>query len=399
MPLPPPTDEPNTSTLPDPELNPLLNPLLAAHMGKWAEVYFTTPPEKRSQAIAELIRELENAPSEPVAPPAVTGHKAQNEEETTEVAKPTQPAEILRNCSACGYGNAAEQKFCGMCGAILVAPPAAQVPRDLEAAPRQASWSEPAPAGGGDSALYPMDPAVSATSAPGIPDSGEPDRGPSENQIPHFAMQAEPGSSPYRLYVGVVLVVLIGLLLYMAWRGTTAISSTSGPQPFPSKVIPPAPGATEDTVQQPGSLPSGLPTSSVPTSTPAAQPQQKQPETNQRQRQSADSPPASSLVTKAASNTPLALEPSGADDLATAERYLNAGPGRDRDSSEAALWLWKAVGKGNPAATMILSDLYLRGDGVAKSCDQARVLLNAAARKGSKAAGERLRNLQTFGCE
>jgi hypothetical protein len=385
-----PTDDPNTSTLPDPELNPLLNPLLAAHMGRWAEVYFTSPPEKRSQAIAELIRELENAPSEPVAPPVVEGHNAQKED--------TQSAETLRNCSACGYGNAAEQKFCGMCGAMLGTPPAAHVPRDLE--PREASWSEPEPAGSGDSAFYPIDPALSATSAAGIPDFGEPDGGPAENQIPHFAMEAEPASSPYRLYVGVVLVVLIGLLVYMAWRGTTAISSTSGPQPFPSKVIPPAPGPTEDTVQQPGSQPSGLPASSVPTSTPAAaQPNQKQPETNQRQRQSADSRPASSLVTKAASNTPLALEPSGADDLATAERYLNAGPGRDRDSSEAALWLWKAVGKGNPAATMILSDLYLRGDGVPKNCDQARVLLNAAARKGSKAAGERLRNLQTFGCE
>jgi len=57
------------------------------------------------------------------------------------------------------------------------------------------------------------------------------------------------------------------------------------------------------------------------------------------------------------------------------------------------------VGKGNLSATVTLSDLYLRGDGVPKSCDQARLLLDAAARKGGTAAANRLRNLQAFGCE
>jgi hypothetical protein len=40
----------------------------------------------------------------------------------------------------------------------------------------------------------------------------------------------------------------------------------------------------------------------------------------------------------------------------------------------------------------------MRGDGVSKSCDQARLLLDAAARKGARAAAERLRNLPAFGC-
>jgi TPR repeat protein len=61
--------------------------------------------------------------------------------------------------------------------------------------------------------------------------------------------------------------------------------------------------------------------------------------------------------------------------------------------------LWKAVSKQNLAASLLLSDLYLRGDGVPKSCDQARLLLNAAARKGEAAANERLHNLQSFGCQ
>ena len=97
------------------------------------------------------------------------------------------------------------------------------------------------------------------------------------------------------------------------------------------------------------------------------------------------------------SSTPTAQ--SGAEELAMAEKYLNGSQGVTRDNEEAVQWLWKAVRKRNMAATMALSDLYLRGDGVAKSCDQARVLLDAAARKGGKAAAERLRNLRAFGCE
>jgi TPR repeat protein len=84
--------------------------------------------------------------------------------------------------------------------------------------------------------------------------------------------------------------------------------------------------------------------------------------------------------------------------LLVAERYLNAPAGKVRDSSEAAKWLWQAVAKQNATATLLLSDLYLKGDGVPKNCDQARLLLDAAARKGAAGAGERLRNLQAFGC-
>ena len=56
-----------------------------------------------------------------------------------------------------------------------------------------------------------------------------------------------------------------------------------------------------------------------------------------------------------------------------------------RDASEAAKLLWKAVGKQNPTAAILLSGLYARGDGVTKSCDQARLLLLAATKHGSGA--------------
>jgi TPR repeat protein len=104
------------------------------------------------------------------------------------------------------------------------------------------------------------------------------------------------------------------------------------------------------------------------------------------------------MVPADAKSPALAMEQSSAQDFATAEKYLKGARGSSRDSREASQWLWKAVSKGNPAATVALSDLYLRGDGVPKNCDQARLLLDAAARKGVKGAADRLRNLQAFGC-
>jgi TPR repeat protein len=88
----------------------------------------------------------------------------------------------------------------------------------------------------------------------------------------------------------------------------------------------------------------------------------------------------------------------GIKELAMAERYLNGKSGQGRDSSEAAKWLWKSIARDNGQATLLLADLYLRGDGVSKNCEQGRVLLDSAARKGVAGAGERLRNLQAFGC-
>jgi TPR repeat protein len=47
---------------------------------------------------------------------------------------------------------------------------------------------------------------------------------------------------------------------------------------------------------------------------------------------------------------------------------------------------------------VLLSDLYLRGDGVPRSCDQARLLLVAAAKRGSPLAAQHLRSLESQGC-
>lgn len=87
----------------------------------------------------------------------------------------------------------------------------------------------------------------------------------------------------------------------------------------------------------------------------------------------------------------------GSIELAMAEDYL-MGKSTSRNSQEAAKLLWKAVAKENTTAALLLSDLYKAGDGVPKSCDQARLLLTAAARKNVAEATARLRALETSGC-
>ena len=67
------------------------------------------------------------------------------------------------------------------------------------------------------------------------------------------------------------------------------------------------------------------------------------------------------------------------------------------DAGVRAQLLWKAVGKGNPQAPVELAKMYEEGSGVVQSCDQARILLRAAAAKGNAQAKLNLGQLQLRG--
>ena len=65
------SDRPDT--LPREELNPTLNPILGQNMGRWAEVYYKSPPDRREEAVQELLHKLKaenglNEEAEAVAP-------------------------------------------------------------------------------------------------------------------------------------------------------------------------------------------------------------------------------------------------------------------------------------------------------------------------------------------
>lgn len=69
-----------------------------------------------------------------------------------------------------------------------------------------------------------------------------------------------------------------------------------------------------------------------------------------------------------------------------------------QDRSAEATRLWSAVALGDSSAEVELARLYLRGEGVARNCVQARVLLRAAAKSGSVEARQQLRKLRSRGC-
>ena len=60
--------------------------------------------------------------------------------------------------------------------------------------------------------------------------------------------------------------------------------------------------------------------------------------------------------------------------------------------------LWSAVQGGSIAAERSLAERFVRGDGVIQNCEQAKVLLRAAANRGSREARIRLYELETQGC-
>jgi len=74
------------------------------------------------------------------------------------------------------------------------------------------------------------------------------------------------------------------------------------------------------------------------------------------------------------------------------EKAVNAS-----DATAAAAWLWKATSRGNPEAPVRLADMYLKGNGVPKSCEQAMVLLRSAATRENAPARNRLAALYANG--
>jgi hypothetical protein len=74
-------------------------------------------------------------------------------------------------------------------------------------------------------------------------------------------------------------------------------------------------------------------------------------------------------------------------------------PGKPRRLPEGVASLWQAVENGDAVAEVALANHYATGAGVEKNCAQARVLLEAAAKRGNEAATKRLIQLRSSGCQ
>jgi hypothetical protein len=373
-----------------PELNPLVNPTLNKHLGRWAEVYFTNPPEKRDEAIVQLLRELESAATRETAPQPALKPKRKPKNGAAKANVVT--------CRACGYENEVHQRFCGDCGAQLVGPSTSVSAADRITSPAkrgQGEESEPdslrnqvIPQFG--SILHLADPAPRRVTGALREDAAEP------NTLLEEYTEATPLKRSYRLYIGGVLALILAGLGYVAWRGG---QSAAEPVILPAAAPPAisqAANSSAPTASSPAPATGSPEPAAAEKSSSTAAPAVATEISNTKPESTVK--PVQAHEPAASSGNPPDLSGNGSQELAFAQDLLN-GAGKERDSATAAQWLWKAVEKQNTAATVLLAGLYLRGDGVQKNCEQGRVLLDAAAVKGNKEAATLLRGLQAFGCQ
>jgi len=90
------------------------------------------------------------------------------------------------------------------------------------------------------------------------------------------------------------------------------------------------------------------------------------------------------------------LEPSVTRRQNPPQRFVDAHSRGGR--SAFARQLWSALGAGDSSAEVPLAELYMKGDGVPKNCQQAAVLLRAASKNGNVEALEKLKKLSKKGC-
>ena len=107
---------------------------------------------------------------------------------------------------------------------------------------------------------------------------------------------------------------------------------------------------------------------------------------------------APARTTAGSVNTMIGTESGSGQEDFNAARELLRGDHRQHDLSKAVDLLWAGVRKGYVPAEVTLADLYRRGDGVSKNCDQAQVLLVAASKKGSPEARHLLEQMAEEGC-
>jgi hypothetical protein len=429
------------------EMNPLVNPLLAENMGRWAEVYFKSPPESREQAVRELLQQLEaenaqrgnastsprwtneqgltndedsrseafvpsleNRPlqSKPSAGLSATEHNFAERsldehslEDPFEKSRPTENQPATIHCRSCGHENRAGQRFCGMCGLPLQREIVAkQVEEEIEA-------SRPAERNSSFRHGEKFERALSATPKFWGARESENDDSVSAGLI--RSLDYGTGGRSASLYTGAVIVVVVLALAYVGWRSSRATGYSSyATQPAPaatgqsmqqtSAPIPPKVDAVE---QSANDKVAGVEAASDAKPVPKqniATPNNERPNVERVSATGSATKPSITATSPAAEPQVPATGGSGYEELAMAKRYLNGNAGQ-QNNAEAVDWLWKAVAKRNTDATLLLSEMFMRGDGIPKNCDQARVLLDAAASRGVKDAGIRLRNMQAFGCQ
>jgi hypothetical protein len=405
-------------TLPSPELNPLTNPVLGRNMGRWAEVYFTSPPERREQAVQELLRELErDAAGDEAATPSASAPSEQSgtdEDRTSRAPDSRHVPPFLEGsvqCPRCGEEALPQQKFCSACGAPLAARENLSrsdlrngVHTEGSSTTELGTWEAGARRNrfGEEEFGEEKTERLSARATESVNDIGfsweRAEKSIAAEPPILFADHRRARRLRNRALMAAAFVILVGTFFYVAGRETAGWVRATHELPR---------AASAETHSGALSSPAQETKSADRAQSPIrseVSPVKQDAATNPAERKPSGAVPSPQLGGAAPSVNEQLTAPSGSqrpgsEELAVAESLLSGVRGKTRDSGEAAKWLWKAVAKQNAEATLLLSDLYVRGDGVPQNCDQARLLLDAAASKGVPGAGERIRELPKVGCQ
>jgi len=317
-------------------------------------------------------------------------------------------------CSRCGNDNPGDNRFCGMCGATLLAPapppvtavPETQTQRAASAGPNIPSPIATAPPKPQEpprsAAPAPREPSVSGPSFLGLNDA-PPRKRASLSIDPHHSGSGDvdylleddeehkSGGAGKGIFILVVLAIVVGFG-YLRWRNNgfkwSGPDKPAAPQQNPapdSSANPPltSPSGTPDTSNTPAQ-------STTPPAQPAAQPAQPTPAANPP----ADATQPSTTATKTdkprTDNADDSDEDSSkpADDEDTAEATPPAKAAKaDVPKPKPAPVKPSAAAKSSRAVDPVAeAQRYLYGKGVPQSCDRGLQLLKPEANKANPKA-------------
>jgi hypothetical protein len=223
-------------------------------------------------------------------------------------------------------------------------------------------------------------------------------------------------SLSHALMIMVALALIVGGFVYrdmvgqgLVWLGQQIGGGSQGNE-APTPVQTPKEEAPAAETNPPSSNTPAAASSSAPASSGAA-PESSQKETNAAETSPYSTKPQPALPSLEKKPQPPVTPLSGISSSQGSDTGQEAGSaeynqamqllhdGLATDTSEAVRMLWISVEKGNPNAELTLAELYWRGQGVARNCDQTGILLGAAARKGNVVAQKRLKQFRQEGCE
>src|SRR5260370_24513218 len=208
-------------------------------MGRWAEVYFTTPPEKRREAVEELLRELAADSKAGEAAVEDSSEQGESPHQFMESRSSSEVVPLPVVCRQCAEESPASQKYCGSCGAVL--PEGTPWPSSVA----QASQFQTVRRSAEEAPFAPY--AASMLSAGLSASDDEEDFRPVADDAPRFVPEYEPVHYRYRLYVGAALAVLIGLLVFVPLRHNAASSDGTAQGGHHAGALPALPPSTQPT--------------------------------------------------------------------------------------------------------------------------------------------------------